>query len=162
MNINANFKKKQVMYNGEPSKGKDFFNLLLESEEFTSELGKVTLAAGMLEAELILFLRGSSVEDKNLEKATLGQLINLGRNKGLFAENMEIALVMLKDQRNYLTHSIYALFIDSIDETILEKNNLLDSDVHIYTERAWQLKENLLRLADIFQKQNDIGKESTS
>ena len=37
---------KPKMYEGTPSKGIDFFNLLNESVEFCMELGKVTLAAG--------------------------------------------------------------------------------------------------------------------
>jgi hypothetical protein len=32
-------------------------------------------------------------------------------------------------QRNYLTHNIYALFADLLEETILEKENLVDTDV---------------------------------
>jgi hypothetical protein len=36
-----------------------------------------------------------------------------------------------------------------IEETILESTDLLDSDVDLYTGRAWQLKENLNGLADI-------------
>ena len=39
---------------------------------------------------------------------------------------------IISKQRNFITHNIYALFIDQLDETILEKNNLLDSDVHLY------------------------------
>ena len=45
------------MYKGEPSKRLDFFNLINQSAEFTSELGKVTLASGRLEVELIFFLK---------------------------------------------------------------------------------------------------------
>ena len=56
-------------------------------------------------------------------------------------------------QRNYLTHNIYSLFIDLLDETILEKNKLLDSDVHTYIERAWQLKKNLIALTEIIQEE---------
>jgi hypothetical protein len=59
------------------------------------------------------------------------------------------ALEMLRDQRNYLTHNIHALFSGLVEETILESTGLLDSDVDLFTERAWQLKENLEGLADI-------------
>lgn len=80
----------------------------------------------------------------------------MGVNNNLFHKNMIIALRGLLHQRNYLTHNIYALFIDLIEETILEKNNLLDSDVHTYIDRAWQLKENLFALAGMFQEQNEL------
>jgi len=67
---------------------------------------------------------------------------------------MQPALELLRDQRNYLTHSIHSLLSGWIEETILEKSNLLDSDVVTYTERAWQLAENLNGLADIVEKEN--------
>ena len=38
--------------------------------------------------------------------------------------------------------------IDTIDETFLEKNNLIDSDVYSYVGRAWQLQENIENLTD--------------
>lgn len=59
---------------------------------------------------------------------------------------------MISKQRNYITHNIYALFTDLIEETVLEKENLLDSDVHLYIERAWQLRESLNDLADIIKR----------
>ncbi len=59
------------------------------------------------------------------------------------------ALEMLKDQRNYLAHNLHGLFSGMIEETILERTNLLDSDVDLFTERAWQLQRNLNALAEI-------------
>ena len=56
---------------------------------------------------------------------------------------------MLRDQRNYLAHNVHALFSGLVEETILERTGLLDSDVSLYTDRAWQLRENLENLADI-------------
>ena len=143
------------MYKGEPSEGIKFFNLLLESDEFTSELGKVALASGKLEAELILFFKNNGIKEK-YEKATLGKLINIGEKEKVFDKNLTAALKVVSKQRNYLTHSIYALFIDLIEESILEKSNLLDSDVHTYLDKVWQLKENLFALADIIQKKNKM------
>lgn len=100
------------------------------------------MAAGRLEAEMILFF----------SRATLGQLIKIGENKNLFDNNLTVALEQICRQRNYLTHNIYALFVELIDETILERNNLLDTDVLTYMDRAWQLRENLVGLADIISK----------
>jgi hypothetical protein len=60
--------------------GVEFYTLLSESEKFTSELGKVTLASAKLEAELIIFLIRNDTK-RNFEKATLGQLIALTKKK---------------------------------------------------------------------------------
>ncbi|MCO6498860.1 MAG: hypothetical protein J5I47_00600 [Vicingus serpentipes] len=139
------------MYKGEPTEGMEFYNLLLASDEFNSELGKVTLASGKLEAELIMFLIKNGIKG-NYKRATLGTLIDLTEKNDLLDKNMISVLRDISIQRNYITHNIYALFIDLIDETILEKNDLLDSDVHLYIERAWQLKENLDRLSEIIKK----------
>ena len=142
------------MYKGEPSKGIEFFNLLFESEEFNIELGKVTLASGKLEAELMMFLKQNGVR-KNISKKTLGSLIEIGNENNLFDKNLSISLNLVAKQRNYLTHNIYALFIDLLDETILEKNNLIDTDVITYIDRVCQLKENLIGLAYIISQKND-------
>ena len=139
------------MYKGQPSKGLEFYNLLNQSEEFTSELGKVALASGKLEAELILFLTKNEING-NYKKATLGTLIRIANENNLFSSNEKIAFKMISKQRNYITHNIYALFTDLIDETIFEKENLLDSDVHLYIDTAWQLKENLNDLSKIIKR----------
>ncbi len=142
----------EMMYIGEPTQGKEFYDLLYQSDEFTSELGKVTLASSKLEAEIILFLKRKGIKD-NYEKAPLGKLIDIVKKNNLIDYNLIISLKQISIQRNYLTHNIYSLFIDLLDETILEKNNLLDSDVHTYIERTWQLKENLIALSEIIQEE---------
>lgn len=139
------------MYKGEPSKGVDFYNLLFESEEFNAELGKVTLAAGKLEAEMMLFLNRYGVKE-NISRSTLGQLIKIGKKSNSFDKNLTVALEEICRQRNYLTHNIYALFVELIGETILERSNLLDSDVTTYIERAWLLRNELIDLANIISK----------
>jgi len=139
-------------YKGVSVNGLDFFELLLNSKDFTSMLGQVTLAAGRLEAVLIQILLKDNIEKNKIEKATLGRLINYIEKRKLLERNMIIALKGLKNQRDYLIHNIYALFSDLKDETILEKNNLLDSDVELYIERASQLKKNLIDLADLLKK----------
>ena len=67
-----------MKYKGEPTKGVVFFNLLYTSDEFCKELGKLTLAAGKIEAELILFYKRNNITE-NLNKATLGKLISIGK-----------------------------------------------------------------------------------
>lgn len=140
------------MYKGESLTGKDFFDLLFKSDEFTVEMGKVALAAGKLEAELMSYLERKGI-NRGLDRPTLGKLISIGKEKKVFDKNLVVALEMVKDQRNYLTHNIYALLTGRINETILEGRDLIDTDVLTYKERAWQLKINLTHLADIISKQ---------
>lgn len=137
-------------YTGQPAKGLEFYNLLFDSPDFNIELGKVTLAAGRIEAELILFFKRNGVTER-LDQLTLGTLIKVGKRHNLFDKNLVIVLEELCRQRNYLTHNIYALFIDLVDESILEKHNLIDTDVITYCERARQLQENLVNMADIIR-----------
>jgi hypothetical protein len=135
-----------MMYKGEPAKGLDFYNLLINSDEFTSALGRVALHSGKLEAELILLLSRNKAKE-NFSKKTLGALIDIAQNNNLLNNNLVAALKQISKQRNYITHNIYALFIDIVDETMLEKRDLLDSDVHTYLARVYQLNENLESLA---------------
>jgi hypothetical protein len=138
---------------GEHIKGIDFYNLLMESDEFTSELGRVTLASGRLEAELILLLCRNKIKGK-FNRPTLGSLIENAFKYGLLSENEVLSFKLISKQRNYLTHNIYALFNYQIEETILEREDLLGSDVSLYVERAWVLNDNLLGLTTIVQKMN--------
>ncbi len=139
------------MYKGEPSKGVEFYNLLFESDEFNAELGKVTLAAGRLEAEMMLFFNRNGVKE-NFSRSTLGQLIKIGKKNNLFDKNLTVALEQILKQRNYLTHNIYALFIELIDEQDLVRSNLLDTDTITYINIAWQLRNNLIDLANLISK----------
>lgn len=140
-----------MKYQGKPTKGIEFYNLLIESDEFTSELGKVVLESGKLEAQLILFFSKKGVKDK-YQNAPLGTLIIIAEKYKLLDNNNIEALQMVKEQRNYITHNIFALFADQKKETILDKENILDSDVEAYIERAWQLKENINALANNLKK----------
>ncbi len=49
------------MYKGKATKGLEFYNLLNQSENYTSELGKVTLSSEKLEVELITLLTKSNI-----------------------------------------------------------------------------------------------------
>jgi len=141
------------MYKGEPTEGIEFFKLLYADDNFCKELGRAVLAAGRLEVELIKYLNNKNVEE-DTKKASLGKLIAFAKKHELLVKLVP-ALETIKDQRNYLAHNIYALFSGLIEETILERTDLLDSDVYTYTERAWQLKENINGLADIIAKENE-------
>ena len=112
------------------------------------------MASGKLEAELIIFLKRKGI-DRNFDKAPLGTLISIAEHNNLLDKNMISALRETSKLRNYITHNIYALFIDHLEEAIMGKYELLDSDVHTYVERAWQLKENINELADIIKQKNE-------
>ena len=139
------------MYKGEPTKGLDFYNLLFNSDDFTIELGKVTLAAGKLEAEMILFFNRKGVNEKTNGK-TLGTLISIGKKNNLFDINLTTSLELICKQRNYFTHNIYSLFIELIDETILKRKKLIDTDIVTYSDYAYQLRDNLNDLARLISE----------
>ena len=141
------------MYKGKPSSGLDFFNLLYQSKEFTSEFGQMIIASAKLEAELILLLKKSNSKGI-IKKYSLGKLIHIAYNNQLLSDNEFETFKLLKNQRNYMTHNLYALFNYSIEESILARENLLDSDVFYYTETAWEIKENLNNLVDIIKQKN--------
>lgn len=142
-----------VMCKGFPSGGLEFFQLLYEDDEFCMELGRAVLAAGRLESELTQYLN-ENVADQKIADASLGRLIIFAKKHQLLTKMLPV-LEMLRDQRNYLSHNIHALFAGVVEETILDRSNLLDSDVDTFSERAWQLKENLNGLADIIRQQRN-------
>lgn len=130
-----------------------FFNLLLTDDIFCKELGRVLLLSGKLESILSQYLGKNKIKlSKN--KATLGNLINELDKNGLLSSNFKAVLSMMKTQRNYLSHSIYDLLTYQIDETILEREGIIDSDVITYTERVLNLKENILGIIQIIEKLN--------
>jgi hypothetical protein len=139
------------MFKGKHIKEVEFYNLLFKNNEFTSELGKVSLASGRLEAELILFFNRKGVIEK-VNESTLGWLIKVGKKNNLLDKNLIQSLELVLKQRNYFTHNIYALFTELIDVTILERNNLIDTDVVTYSNYAWQLSDNLESLADLVSR----------
>ena len=141
------------MRKGVPTQGLEFYALLQEDDEFCAELGRAVLAAGRLESALRRLIQSHNPE-LDTTAATLGRLIAFAKEHQMLTK-MIPALEMLKDQRNYLTHNIHALFSGLIEETILEREGLLDSDVDLYTERAWQLKKNLNGLAAIVENDTD-------
>ena len=137
------------MRKGDPVEGLAFYRLLCDDDAFCAELGRAILAAQRLESALKQFLRSNALE-VDTAHATLGRLISFAESKKLLTQMLP-PLKMLRDQRNYLTHNVHALFFGLVEETILERDGLLDSDVATFTERAWQLKENLNGLAEIIE-----------
>jgi hypothetical protein len=137
------------MIEGKPVSGDEFFGLLCRSDEFCASLGRVMLAACQLESQLKQFL-ATQIPSVNTSRATLGRLISYCKDHSCLMPMLP-ALEVVKDQRNYLTHNIHALLFGLIEETVLEGSGLIDSDVITYTERAWQLRENLDGLSAIIE-----------
>jgi hypothetical protein len=136
------------MYLGNPIEGLEFYSLLFKSDEFCAEMGRIVLASSRLEAELVRLLLERNIPEK-VEGLPLGALVKAARKHRLLEPDVLSVLDDLCWQRNYLTHNIYALFIGLIEETRLERSNLVDSDVHTYTERAWQVRQDLVAVAEI-------------
>jgi hypothetical protein len=139
-------------YKGMPVDGTKFYALLYADSQFCKQLGHAMLAAGRLETALKQHLSARS-ESAKTNRSTLGQLLSLAKEHGLL-KRMQPALALVRDQRNYLAHSIHALLSGWIEETVLESSGLLDSDVVTYRERAWQLAADLNALAGIMEKEN--------
>ncbi|MEW6550971.1 MAG: hypothetical protein AB1389_02480 [Campylobacterota bacterium] len=149
--------------------GETFFNKLYEDEEFCKQLGKVMLSAAKLETQLIKLLENSEDNKKNMQyDITMGVLIRKIENAKLLPENTIIILKELAEQRNHLTHNIFIIFSDTIENPKLieklkdyqyikknlleltseEKEYFLYSDTNVYTERAYILADNLNSIAN--------------
>ncbi|MEA3289800.1 MAG: hypothetical protein U9Q04_06410 [Campylobacterota bacterium] len=151
-----------------------FFNKLYEDEEFCQQLGKVTLSSSKLEVQLIKLLNNNSNVNNNLYNSTLGSLITKTKKENILTKNTIEALKLLSEQRNYLTHNIYSILSNDLDDNTLinskkeheiikknllqttseEKSELLYSDTQLYIERAYILVENLNGMIEIIEKYN--------
>ncbi len=139
------------MYNGEPKQGKEFYDLLVQSDEFTSELGRMSLASGMIEAEIINYFKRRN-PDIDTKQASLGKLIKLGETHELFQSNELEALKMIKEKRNEFVHRIYSLFTGPITVGSLPTSELLDTDVLTYIDYIEQLTHNIEGMTDVIIK----------
>ena len=139
----------------------DFYQLLYDDPRFCQAIGKVMLSASKLESRLRKYLeiQGTTVE---IKKATLGKLINELKAGNYLSKNMEWILLDLKIQRNYLSHSIYDLLAEEIEETILDREDLVPMDVMYYAEKVEETADNCSHIARIIhehiQKHNKHSK----
>ena len=138
---------------GEQLTNLEFFKQLYADDEFCKQLGKAILSAGRLESELVTYIKNNQSKANVSTKANLGRLIGFAEKNNLLS-NMVPALKVINDQRNYLAHNIHALFTGLIEETLLPCGDLLDSDIDVFTDRAWQTTEGVNSLADIVAKYN--------
>ena len=119
---------------------------LSADREFCEALGRMTLAASRFESDLRAYLALTGV-DVAPRLATFGALVTRLRQRGLLSDNGEGILRHLKNQRNYLTHSLYDLFTARIDETLMFRDDL--EDTSLLAERAWLLEQELNSFADL-------------
>lgn len=128
----------------------EFFELLYQDPQFCAMLGKVILSSGRFEGNLRRYLSLNQI--KSYEQEGFGGLIGkLERNKLISEKGIQV-LRHLKLQRNYLTHSLFDLFSGQIEETLLQRKNLFPSDTATFTEKAWELEQNLRSLNEILEK----------
>lgn len=113
----------------------EFFERLYDDQSFCEAVGRMVLAASQLESSLRVFL-GLFGQDGRETKATLGRLTQLLDDAGLLTQDGKRVFDDMTLKRNYLTHNLHALFADRIEETILPRTDLWESDVDYFTERA--------------------------
>lgn len=155
--------------------GEVFFNKLYKDEEFCMQLGKVMLSASKLETQLIKLIENNKSDIKGKYYTyTMGRLIIEIKKAKLLPKNTIEALISLSIQRNYLTHSIFIILSDIVEDSKLieninadnyikknifeqvseEKEEFLDSDTQVYIERASKLSNELNSIADIVSNIN--------
>ena len=122
--------------------------MLQNNDEFTSTLGRISLASGKLESQLMNCFRQRNIY-RNFEGKSLGRLIEIGKTSDVLDNNLYEVLLILKNQRNYLTHNIYGLLNGNLDETILEGRELTEIDQELYIDRAHTLLENIIDLIEV-------------
>lgn len=118
-----------------------FYNLLYTNDEFCVELGRVILITGKLESLIKKFLDENNENTQFIESTLGGLIFKLKKHDSL--KNVVPALNMLKDQRNCLIHEIHAYFSGLIENTLIDDENIIDSDVSLFIERAIILKDNV-------------------
>jgi hypothetical protein len=136
---------------------KEFFGLLYDDPEFCQHVGQVMLAAGMLETNLRIYLQNKSISGVRAN-STLGSLVKTLEKNDLLSKNGLIHFKDLAKKRNYLSHSLYDLFTEVIEETILSRKDLTEGDVYFFTEKAWILANDFTSFAGIVAKA-DMKKE---
>jgi hypothetical protein len=113
----------------------DFYNELIESEKFCKNLGKLILTSGKLESILKEITQAHN-KSQNLEYATLGKLVSLCKSNQLIDDGVLEALDFIKTRRNYLTHSLFPLFNEEVDITLLPRDNLEPEDAEYYFSKC--------------------------
>ena len=134
-----------------------FYTSLYDSDEFISELGKMTLEMGRLEAELKAFLRKAGIRT-NLDRDTLGLLIAKLANCELINSQDICRFNDLRKQRNFLTHNLYAMLSNQVDERSTSAVERLQDDVESYVAHVLTLRRSTRELMDmLYQKEQKLA-----
>lgn len=104
------------------------------------------LAAGMLETNLRSYLKTKGITNVRAN-ATLGYMVKKMKEHQLLSQNGEMHFDDLVQKRNYLAHNLYDLFSEVIEESILPGSQLVDVDVHLFSDKAHQLADDFLHFA---------------
>lgn len=124
----------------------DFFNVLFNDDEFCSELGKLIMASGWLETELVSYLSKKLNKSIN-QKSTLGKLTNVLVENNLLTERGKLHYKDLTNKRNYFSHNLYSLFNFLIEETILPSRELVELDKYNFIAKVRSLREDFVCFA---------------
>ena len=112
----------------------------------------MTLAVGRLEATLKSFLIKAGIRT-NLKKDTLGLLAARLANYYNDMRSDELSLLNeIRTQRNYLTHNLYSLISNQIDEGSITGIGLLPLDVGAYIINTKALVEHIDVFIDILDR----------
>ena len=125
-----------------------FYELLYKDEAFCGAIGKVMLSAGRLETNLRAYLRDKGIMGV-ADRSTLGSLVRVLNDNNLLSRNGQIHFKDLVTKRNYLAHSLYDLFSNVIEQTILPNSDLTESDVESFTERAEDLSQDFTHFSNL-------------
>ena len=132
----------------------EFYRILEQDQEFCSALGSAVLAAGKLESSLREYFLRRGLPDPG-GTATLGHLAKKLDEAGLLSTNGREILAVLKTQRNYLAHNLFALFQGRINQTILTVDELIEMDTAYFVEIATQLEEDLNGIAKLVERADE-------
>jgi hypothetical protein len=128
----------------------EFFKLLYGDSEFCEALGQMTLASGRFESDLRKYLRFRGI--KISDQAGLGTITGELKKQKMISENGVHVLRTIKLQRNYLTHSLFDLFSERVEETILPRSELVPADKYTFIEKVEELNDDLVGLSEIVEK----------
>ncbi|GAA5172846.1 hypothetical protein [Viridibacterium curvum] len=132
----------------------EFFRQLNDDKEFCAGLGKVMLAAGMLETKLRSYLKARSIDYHRT--ATLGGLVKKLKDADLLTENGKSHFDDITKKRNYLAHNLYGLFSKELEETILPRENLVSIDASIFIDRVETLAEDFMFFSSLVAKADPL------
>jgi hypothetical protein len=139
--------------------GREFFEQLYEDDEFSAALGRLTMSLDRFESNLRAFLKTSGAKTVD-GRATIRELIPRLKAHGFVTDNGVKVLNAVEFGADYLTHRLFDLFSERIDETALPRTDLVPADTILYAERARDAGYELDELSKIVEKRLRSGATS--